>query len=176
METTEKIVESYVRYIKNWFTLPNIKCNGQKEIDLLAIDTTISNRIKRYHIETSVSVSQSYSKLTTKQFSKEDLKLRLKKAGQRRTLGHFTEHKFGGQDVLNKLKMYGFKNNNYSKIIVTWGWNDDVPKAAKKEGITLWDFKKMLKEIADNTRSNRTYFIDDTMRTLQLMTKSLSEL
>ena len=25
METTEKIVESYCRYVKGWFTLPNIK-------------------------------------------------------------------------------------------------------------------------------------------------------
>ncbi|MFP5260339.1 MAG: hypothetical protein ACLGJB_00355 [Blastocatellia bacterium] len=36
METTEKIVESYCRYVKQWFTIPNIKCKGQYEIDLLA--------------------------------------------------------------------------------------------------------------------------------------------
>ena len=38
METTEKIVESYCRYVKGWFTLPNIKCAGQYEVDLLAVD------------------------------------------------------------------------------------------------------------------------------------------
>jgi len=37
METTEKIVEAYVRYVKDWATIPNIKCKGQFEIDLLAI-------------------------------------------------------------------------------------------------------------------------------------------
>src|SRR5262249_59102201 len=28
METTEKIVESYCRYVKQWFTIPNIRCAG----------------------------------------------------------------------------------------------------------------------------------------------------
>ena len=38
METTEKIVESYCRYVKQWFTIPNIKCEGQYEVDLLAVE------------------------------------------------------------------------------------------------------------------------------------------
>jgi len=173
METTEKIVEAYVRYIKNWFTIPNIKCGGQKEIDLLAIDTTKSNRIQRYHIECSVSVSQSYSKLTAKPFSKEELKKRVKKAGQRMTIGHFKENKFLDHNVLSTLKLYGFKNNNYQKVVVAWDWNDDVPIHAHKAGIELWNFRELLIEIANHTKSLRTYFVDDTMRTLQLMAKSL---
>src|SRR6266704_3242297 len=82
METTEKIVESYCRYVKQWFTIPNIKCKGQYEIDLLAVDTT-SRRIKRYHVECGVSISGSYSKLTANNFSSADLKIRVKQAGQR---------------------------------------------------------------------------------------------
>jgi hypothetical protein len=78
METTEKIVEAYVRYIKKWFTIPNIKCDGQMEIDLLAIDTSSPSRIQRYHIESGISISGSYSKLTCKPFSREDLKIRVK--------------------------------------------------------------------------------------------------
>jgi hypothetical protein len=35
METTEKIVESYCRYMNGWFTISNIKCPSQYEIDLL---------------------------------------------------------------------------------------------------------------------------------------------
>jgi len=107
--------------------------------------------------------------LTNKPFSANDLKVRVKNAGQRRTLRYFIEHKFNNQSVLEKLKEYGFKRGNYRKIIVTWGWKDDVPKAAKKAGVDLWDFKEILKEIADLSISNRNYFIDDTMRTLQLM-------
>ena len=38
METTERIVEAYVRYVKGWATIPNIKCERNREIDLLAID------------------------------------------------------------------------------------------------------------------------------------------
>jgi hypothetical protein len=51
METTEKIVESYVRYVRGWATIPNIKCPGQYEIDLLAIDPV---NLDRYHIESGV--------------------------------------------------------------------------------------------------------------------------
>lgn len=53
METTEKIVEAYVRYITGWATIPNIKCDAQYEIDLLAI-----NPVSRahYHIESGVSI------------------------------------------------------------------------------------------------------------------------
>ena len=68
METTEKIVESYCRYVKQWFTIPNIKCKGQYEVDLLAVDTTTPQRLRRYHVECGVSISGSYSKLTDKPF------------------------------------------------------------------------------------------------------------
>lgn len=169
METTEKIVEAYARYVKGWFTMPNIKCGGQKEIDLLAIDTANPKEIDRYHIESGISISGSYSLLTNNSFSKDDLKVRVKQAGQRRTLGYFIEHKFNNQHVVEKLKEYGFKRGRYRKVIVTWGWKDDVPRAAKKARIELWNFKDILKEIADLSIKDKTYFMDDTMRTLQLM-------
>src|SRR5262245_15164943 len=77
METTEKIVESSCRYVKQWFIIPNIKCEGQYEIDLLAVDTTSPKRIGRYHIECGVSISGSYSQLTDKPFSTEQLRVRV---------------------------------------------------------------------------------------------------
>ncbi len=77
METTEKIVESYCRYVKGWFTISNIKCSGQLEIDLLAVEASSDKGIKRYHIESGVSISVAYSKLTAKQFSPERLKKRV---------------------------------------------------------------------------------------------------
>lgn len=49
METTEKIVEAYVRHVKRWATIPNVRCDGQFEIDLLAIDPVT---LEPYHIET----------------------------------------------------------------------------------------------------------------------------
>ena len=62
METTERIVESYCRYVKGWFTISNIKCSGQYEVDLLAIEALSDKRLKRYHIESGVSISGAYSK------------------------------------------------------------------------------------------------------------------
>jgi hypothetical protein len=111
METTEKIVEGYARYVKNWATIPNIKCPGQYEINLIAIDPCSLNR---YHIESGVSISRSYSKLTLKPYSDQDLKSRLKTAGQRRTLGYFVQTKFGAEPVLATLKEYGFIPGKYS--------------------------------------------------------------
>ena len=172
METTEKIVEAYVRYVKGWATIPNIKCTGQYEIDLLAIDPL---KLNRYHIESGVSISGSYSKLTVKPYSDQDLKLRLKTAGQRRTLGYFIERKFGAPFVLDTLKEYGFLPGKYKKIIVSWGWEEAAKKKATERGIELWDFRDILKEIAVSSEKKLVYFTDDTLRTLQLFARALKE-
>jgi len=175
METTEKIVESYCRYVKGWFTIPNIKCSGQHEIDILAVDTMSKSSIKRYHIECGISISGSHSKLTGKEFSLEKLRERIKQSPQRRTLGFYIERKFNLKEVLSKLDEYGFKNGNYTKIIVTWGWTEEAQKKAKKAHILLWDFREILNEIADSCQDKKTYFKDDTLRTIQLFQKSRVE-
>jgi len=172
METTEKIVESYCRYVKQWFTIPNIKCKGQYEVDLLAVDTT-SRRIKRYHVECGVSISGSYSKLTAKNFSSDDLKIRVKQAGQRRTMGYFIHRKFELLEVKAELRKYGFEKGNYSKVIVTWGWTPEAKEVADKARIEVWDFRDLLHEIASASKEHKTYFTDDTARTIQLFAKSL---
>jgi hypothetical protein len=140
METTEKIVEAYIRYVKGWFTLPNIKCPGQLEIDLLAIDVSDPQKLGRYHIESGISISGSYSRLTNKPFSVADLKVRVKQAGQRRTLGYFCDRKFSHPNIILKLSAYGFRPGKYKKIIVTWGWEDGVIGVAKQAKVQLWDF------------------------------------
>lgn len=172
METTEKIVESYCRYVKGWFTVPNIKCSGQYEIDLLAVDPSSNTDVKRYHVECGVSISGAYSKLTGKEFSQERLKKRVEQAAQRRTIGYFIQRKFGLNEVLFELKKYGFKRSNYTKVIVTWGWTAEAKEEADREGIILWDFRDILKEIAESCRGKKTYFTDDTLRTIQLFLKS----
>jgi len=168
METTEKIVESYCRYVKQWFTIPNIKCEGQYEVDLLAVDTTSPNKLGRYHIECGVSISGSYSKLTAKPFSTEQLRVRVQQAGQRRTIGFFIQRKFERPQVLAELKKYGFVPRNYQRIIVTWGATHDARVAAEENDIQLWDFRDLLQEIAAANRDHKTYFTDDTARTIQL--------
>jgi hypothetical protein len=69
---------------------------------------------------------------------------------------------------LARLKEYGFSNENYQKIIVTWGWQNGVEEAAKAEGILLWDFRHLIADLAAAFRNQRTYFGDDTLRTLHL--------
>ena len=166
METTEKIVESYCRYVKQWFTIPNIKCKGQYEIDLLAVDMT--EPIGRYHIECGVSISGSYSKLTANEFSTEKLKDRVGAAGQRRTLQFFIERKFEVKEVKSELEKYGFKEENYNRVIVTWDATEKARDLAAKEGIEIWYFPALLRDIAKAHKEHKTYFIDDTARTIQL--------
>ena len=171
METTERIVEAYVRYVKGWATIPNIKCTGQFEIDLLAIDPITSDR---YHIESGVSVSGPFSKLTAKPFSREALKQRGKQAGQRRTVGYFVERKFGEPKVIEKLEDYGFVQGNYTKVIVSWGWEEAAAQEAKKADVLLWDFRNLMKEIAAQFEGSRVYFTDDTLRTLNLYVHAMT--
>jgi len=172
METTEKIVEAYVRHIKKWATISNIKCSGQYEIDLLAVDPR--NR-RRYHIESGVSISGGFSKLTTKPYSNERLKMRTKQAEQRRTLWYFLQRKFSAPGIREKLRDYGFTEGNYSKVIVTWAATDDAKRKARVRGIELWYFPEMIAEIADTFQNQRTYFSDDTLRTLHLYARARKE-
>ena len=172
METTEKIVEAYCRYIKGWFTLPNIRCDGQHEIDLLTVQLHPSTRIKKYHIETGISISSSFSKLTEKPFSSEQYKKSGKKASLSRTIDYFISRKFQPTKVLKKLHEYGFVPGKYKKVIVSWGWTDEAKIKATSHGIDLWDFRKILQEIVVKTRDKKSYFSDDTIRTLQLCAKA----
>jgi hypothetical protein len=172
METTEKIVEAYVRYVKHWATIPNIRCEGQFEIDLLAIDPVT---LARYHIETSVSGSQVYSKLTGKVFDPALLKVRVQKPKMRRTLGYFIAHKFGTPAVIDKLVEYGFKQGSHKKVVVTWDWTPDAKAAADAAGIELWDFRQIMREIARSIINKRSYFTDDTLRTIHLFQRALAD-
>lgn len=172
METTEKIVEAYVRYVKGWATIPNIRCDGQFEIDLIAIDPKTS---ARYHIETSVSGSTGFSKLTAKEFDPEKLKQRVEKAKQRRTIGFFVERKFGVPQVQSKLAEYGFAPGDYRNIVVTWDWTAEAKAEAQTAGIELWSFQAIMTEIAESIRHQRSYFTDDTLRTINLFVRALAD-
>jgi hypothetical protein len=170
METTERIVEAYVRYIKGWATIPNIKCDGQKEIDLFAIDPVTD---RRYHIETSVSISGGFSALTALPLEEDEYKVRVKQAGARRKLDFFLQHKFSPPSIAAELKRLGCREERYGKVIVSWGWKEGVEDAAYKHGIELWDFRDLMREIAERGRKVKTYFGDDTLRTLSLFVRAL---
>ncbi len=163
METSEHIVESYVRYIKNWFTISNIKCRKGKEIDLLAIDPQ-SN--KRYHIEVSVSVVEHFKKLTSNIFKKGEKD----PATIKTTLTFFEENKYNDVAICEKLKEYGFEDN-YEKIIVTY----DIEKSPhmdnqlKKYNITIWKIHDIIQEISE--KIDEKYYSDEILRIIQLTSK-----
>ena len=168
METTEKVVESYCRYVRGWFTIPNLRCKGQYEVDLLAIAADEHGDVRRWHIECGVSISGSFSKLTAKPFSKSELKKRVAGPSQRRTIGYFLERKFNVNEVLETLARHGFEPGNYRRVIVTWDATKDAIEAAKTEGVEIWYFPNLLLEIASAHARHSGYLIDDTARTVQL--------
>lgn len=168
METTEKIVEAYVRYIKGWATIPNLKCASQKEIDLFAIDPVTD---ERWHIETSVSISSGFSALTNDPYEPGEHKVRVKQAGARRKLGFFLAEKFEPAAVTEKLCGFGCKEGAIRRAIVTWDWKQGVEEAASEKGIELWSLPRLMGEIAALGREGRGYFGDDTLRTITLFVK-----
>jgi hypothetical protein len=167
METTEKIVEVYVRYVKRWATIPNIRCSGQSEIDLLAIDPKTCDR---YHIETSISISPGFSKLTDIEFSKG-----LHKAKMRRTLGYFIERKFKVRSVVEELATYGFAEGEYKRVIVTWDLTKEAGLAAREAEIEVWKFPEIMKAIAETIEKSDSYYGDDTLRTIGLYARAFQD-
>ena len=120
------------------------------------------------HRVRSLNFGLLLEELTAKPFSTEQLSVRVQQAGQRRTVGYFIEHKFEQPTVLEELKKYGFVEGNYKQIIVTWGAARKHGLRQSSTGIQVWDFRDLLCEIAEAYRDHKTYFTDDTARTIQL--------
>lgn len=120
METTERIVEAYVRFVNAWATIPNLGCVGQNEIDLFAINPVTD---ERWHIEVSVSVSSGFSALTNEPFSEGAEPHR---ATARRKLGYFIAIKFQPPSVLQRLAALGCDPSEMRRAIVTWSWKPGV--------------------------------------------------
>ena len=60
-------------------------------------------------------------------------------------------------------------------ILVSWGWEKEAEEEADRHDIQLWDFREILREISDSFQTERTYFTDDTLRTLQLFARTLTK-
>ena len=88
------------------------------------------------------------------------------------SIDFFIQRKFEPSAVIETLRRYGFAPGTYHKVIVSWGWTDEAATVAERHGIELWDFRELLREIADSVAAGRTYFTDDTLRTLHLFTKA----
>ena len=87
----------------------------------------------------------------------------------------FVARKFNPPPVVAKLKEYGFKPGAYTKIVVTWDWTLEAEAAADAAGVVLWDFRQIMNEIAQSIHNSRSYFSDDTLRTLGLFARATSK-
>jgi hypothetical protein len=78
--------------------------------------------------------------------------------------------------VLARLSEYGFTPGKYERVIVTWGWTDDAKEQADLAGIALWDFRKIVGDISSTIVAERSYFGDDTLRTIGLFVRAQKEI
>lgn len=168
METTERIVEAYCRYIKHWFTIPNIRVRNN-EIDLIAVDKDGN----KAHIEIGVSISGGFSKLRNIAYQTGEEKNRLRQAAARTKLGYFENKKFGSPEIVKELRdSYGFDARSYKKIIVAWSAEEEAVAEAKAKGIEVWLLPQLIAEIEGQFGKESGYYRDDTIRTLHLAAKT----
>ncbi|MBK8131039.1 MAG: hypothetical protein IPK53_19710 [bacterium] len=122
-------------------TIPNIKCKGGYEIDLVAIDPN-HPRTGKYHIECHVATSAGFRKLKLGKFDAELHQVAQRKSIERSKLDFFIKQKFGSEAVADELEKYGFKKGKYKKVIVAWDW-DEVVRRMPPSGNTLMQIPKV---------------------------------
>lgn len=168
METAEKIAEAYCRYIKHWFTIPDIRVKNN-EIDLIAVDS----QGNRAHIEMGFSVAGGFAKLKSTGYGSSETESRTRQAADRSNLDYLEEKKFNAPEVIRELKeRYGFEPSSYKKIVVAWSAEENALKAAEENGIEVWLLPQLIEEIKSLSGRESGYYYDDTIRTLQLAGKS----
>lgn len=58
---------------------------------------------------------------------------------------------------------------------MSWGWTAEAKAAADAAQIELWDFRKLMREIANSISGKRSYFSDDALRTIGLFVRALED-
>ena len=168
METAEKIAEAYCRYIKHWFTIPDIWVKNN-EIDLIAVDRDGN----KAHIEMGFSVAGGFSRLKSTPFRDSESESRSRQAADRTNLDYLQEKKFNAPEVVGELRdSYGFEPGSYKKIVVAWAAEENALKTAEENSIEIWLLPQLIEEIKALTGRDSGYYYDDTIRTLQLAGKS----
>jgi hypothetical protein len=51
-------------------------------------------------------------------------------------------------------------NWGYRNAVASWGWTDEAKAAADAEHVELWDFRELVRQIADSIRDRRSYFTE----------------
>jgi len=153
----EKIVEAYVKFVKKWFTMSNISCKNNKEIDILAIDLDGN----RYHIEVKIH--------------KNGWPIFVKEDGRKNIVTlEGMQSKFNDQDVQNKIKDIFGDNRKLKRILVYWkvcreyeNRFDEFKRKANAYGIDdIWLMPNIMKEIAESEECKER--CDDAVRIIKL--------
>lgn len=171
MNAAERIVEAYFRYVRGIFTRTSVRHVGQVELDIIGVDPNKSPPAF-FHIESSVSISSAYSRITNKPFSPSEAKQRQKMASQRRTAGFFIEKKFFSPEVLATLKQIGCKTQNLKRILVSWEFDNAAQRVLEDKGIECLTMKKIFQELADYLAQETCDIDSEILRTIQLFVRS----
>lgn len=171
MNAAEHIIESYYRYVKGYYTRCNIKGKGQTELDIIAVDPTGIKPIF-YHIESTVSISSNFSKITADDYSPEDEKIRSKKAKQRRTVDFFVSKKFYSDNIEKTYKELKIDKKNVNRILISWDFEKIAIEKLKKHDIKCLTMKEILQELADKLVGETKDIDDDILRAIHLFVRS----
>ncbi len=164
MRIEEKLVEEYVRQVKNWFTMSNIKCKNNKEIDLLAVDLDGS----KYHIEVTIYV--------------EGWPLEIEERGRKNvvTVKWYSENKFLDKNVRKKIKeIFGTDDlNAYKRIMVYWKIKkgismEEIKKEAEAHSIDeVWLLPNIVQELYTLIKEGKLKDNIDVLRMIKLVTEA----
>jgi len=127
MEPEVQIVEKYFQLIRHCFTMTNIRCKGNKEIDLLAVNPI---KPEYYHVESRVSTTFKLGENAT--YTKDG---RCHRDG----LDYFSKEKFEHPLVKEKIREL-FGASKYRKWLVVWQVRNEnlVMKALHEYDIEIY--------------------------------------
>jgi len=178
MTTTEKIVESYFRFCKKCFTIPDVKVikGNNRQIDLLAYNAATS---EQFHVEINVTHCQNWcpkKEELINNFEKKFFGTPPYKEGKNTD---YAKGKKYESVIFETYKAYGLNEKNIKRIWICWTLLDkknietEVKLYCKQKGllknpIRIIEFRdeiipKLLKEVST------TNYEDDLLRTLSLL-------
>lgn len=145
MEPEVRLIEKYLQTVLKCFTMTNIRCNGKKEIDLLAINPKTG---QKFHIESSVWIKR---------------KLNLK------TLDSHVEKKFDDPRVKVRITEF-FGESKYRRWLVVSPQKVDFQledTARNKFGVEIKYIDAIVRMIMKKLRKFGSR--DDLLRTLEIV-------
>jgi hypothetical protein len=150
MEPEVHIIEKYFQVVLGCLTMTNVKCDSQKEIDVLAIDPIM---LKRYHIEVNAWTTR-YDKVQEDWLEDE-----------------FHKKKFDYSTVKQKIREV-FGNVAYNKVLVVWKVKNQqvIDTAKEKFHIEIRLMGDILKELQEAvSRGEIKGSRDDVLRIMELV-------